>query len=118
MPEDPAQMWWGLMLLGLVAGIISGMLGLGSGTILIPVMVLVFGFAQKSAQGTALAVMVPMALLGALRYWQNPKIEVNFSVPALIVCGALVGTLIGTKLVGHIPAPMLKKIFGALKSFR
>ena len=64
--------WWVFILLGVCAGVLSGALGLGSGTILVPTLVLLFGFMQKSAQGMALAVMVPMALLGAFRYWKNP----------------------------------------------
>jgi uncharacterized membrane protein YfcA len=54
------------ILLGICAGTLSGLLGLGSGIILIPTLVLLCGFAQKSAQGTTLAVMVPMILVGAL----------------------------------------------------
>ncbi len=111
MPESLINMWWGLPLLGVVAGVLSGALGLGSGTILIPAMVLLFGLAQKSAQGTTLAVMVPMALLGAFRYWKNPDIDVNLLVVALVVGGALVGSLIGTELAARIPISALKKIF-------
>ena len=65
--EVPESPWWRFVLLGVVAGIISGMLGLGSGTLLIPALVFLFAFPQKSAQGTALVVMVPMALVGATR---------------------------------------------------
>ena len=89
--------WWVFILLGVAAGIISGTLGLGAGTVLVPALVLLLGFGQKSAQGMALAAMVPMAFLGALRYWRNPAIEMNHLVIALIVCGALAGTLFGTE---------------------
>lgn len=112
MLEQVTTMWWGLVLLGLAAGILSGALGLGSGLILIPIMVLLFGFAQKSAQGTALAVMVPMALLGAFRYWKNPQIEINLAVVGLIAAGALVGVIIGTELAGRLPGLTLRKVFG------
>ncbi|MBL7186469.1 MAG: sulfite exporter TauE/SafE family protein [Phycisphaerae bacterium] len=61
--------WWALVLLGILAGVVSGMLGLGSGAVVVPALVLAFGFPQKSAQGTALALMVPMAMLGAFRFW-------------------------------------------------
>lgn len=107
--------WWAYyVLLGIFAGILSGSMGLGSGIIVIPTLVLLFGFAQKNAQGTALAVMVPMALVGAFRYWKNPEIELNGLVIALIVCGALVGVIIGTELVFRIQGPVLKKIFAVV----
>ncbi len=105
------SIWWGLILLGLGAGILSGTLGLGSGTILIPVLVLIFCFPQKSAQGTALMVMVPMAAMGALLYWRHPEIEVPVGAAALIVAGALVGSVIGAKLATHVPGHVLRKVF-------
>ena len=103
--------WWVFIVLGLCAGVLSGALGLGSGIILIPILVLLCGFGQKNAQGMALAVMVPMALLGALRYWKNPQIEMNGMVIALIICGALVGVLVGTELASRLPSHILRKAF-------
>ena len=105
--------WWAFPVLGIVAGIISGMLGLGSGAVVVPTLVLVpiFAFEQKSAQGTALALMVPMALVGAFRYWKDPNIEVSLSIVALIALGALPGVLVGTHLVGLISGSALRKIF-------
>lgn len=103
--------WWTFIVLGVCAGVLSGTLGLGSGIILVPTLVLLCGFEQKSAQGMALAVMVPMALLGALRYWRNPAIEMNLVVIALIVCGALAGTLAGTELAGRLPSHVLRRVF-------
>jgi len=103
--------WWVFILLGICAGILSGALGLGSGTILVPAFVLFFDFAQKSAQGTALAVMAPLALVGALLYWKNTEIEMNGSVIVLITCGALVGAFIGTKLAFRLPSHILTKVF-------
>ncbi|MFZ2147799.1 MAG: sulfite exporter TauE/SafE family protein [Sedimentisphaerales bacterium] len=103
--------WWVFILLGIGAGIVSGTLGLGSGTVIIPALVLLCGFEQKSAQGTALAVMVPMALIGAIRYWKNPEIEMNAAIIALIVLGALAGVLAGTELVGRLPGSVLQKVF-------
>jgi len=106
-----SNLWWAFILLGVCAGVLSGALGLGSGTILVPTLVLLFGFMQKSAQGMALAVMVPMALLGAFRYWKNPQIEMNLAVVGLIVCGALVGALAGTELASCLPGHVLRKAF-------
>ena len=103
--------WWVFVLLGICAGVISGTLGLGSGTVIVPVLVLLCGFEQKSAQGTALAAMVPMALVGAVRYWKNPEIEMNAAIIALIVLGALAGVLAGTELAGRLSSHTLRKVF-------
>lgn len=103
--------WWVFVALGLSAGIISGMLGLGSGIIVVPALVFLCGFGQKAAQGTALAVMVPMALVGAIRYWRNPDIELQGTVIALIALGAIAGTLFGTELAGRLSGATLRRLF-------
>ncbi|MCP4258369.1 MAG: sulfite exporter TauE/SafE family protein [Planctomycetes bacterium] len=105
---------WVFVVLGICAGLMGGALGLGGGTVIVPTLVLICSFTQKSAQGTALAVMVPMALVGALRYWRNPDIEINALPVGLIICGALVGVLIGTELASRLPGHVLKKIFAAV----
>jgi len=106
--------WWVFVVLGIAAGILSGALGIGAGIILVPTLVLLCSFGQKSAQGMALAVMVPMALLGALRYWKNPQIEMNAVVIGLIICGALAGTLAGTELASWLPSHILRKAFAVV----
>ncbi len=106
--------WWIFVLLGICAGTLSGLLGLGSGIILIPTLVLLCGFAQKSAQGMALAVMVPMVLIGALRYWKNPEIEMNATVIGLIILGALAGALLGTELAARLSGHILRKLFAVV----
>ncbi len=103
--------WWGFVILGVCVGIFSGTLGVGGGTVIIPALVLLWGFGQKSAQGMSLAVMVPMALIGALRYWKNPEVEFDGWVIALIVLGAVAGTLAGTELAARLPAGILRKSF-------
>jgi len=106
-----SDQWWALILLGVCAGVVSGTLGVGSGVVVIPALVLLSNVEQKTAQGTALAVMVPMALLGALRYWRNPAIEMNLTVILLIVLGAVGGVLAGTELAGRLSGPILRKVF-------
>ena len=106
--------WWVFVVLGIGAGLMGGALGLGGGTLIVPTLVLVCSYGQKSAQGTALAVMVPMALVGALRYWRNPAIEIHALPIGLIICGALVGVLLGTELASRLPAHILKKVFAAV----
>lgn len=105
---------WIFIVLGIFAGLMGGALGLGGGTIIVPTLVLICGFTQKSAQGMALAVMVPMALVGALQYWRNPEIEIKALPVGLIICGALIGVLIGAELASRLPGHILKKIFAAV----
>ncbi|MBT3293981.1 MAG: sulfite exporter TauE/SafE family protein [Verrucomicrobia bacterium] len=104
---------WSLIALGLAAGLLSAMLGVGSGILLVPALVLIIGLPQKSAQGTALAVMVPMALVGAARYAANPNIDISFMRVALLSAGAIVGALIGAAIAARVPGIVLRRIFAA-----
>jgi len=99
------------LLLGLIAGVFSGFLGIGGGTIIIPALVYIFGLTQHQAQGTTLAIMVPpIGLLAALRYYYNG--DVNIPIAVFVAIGFLVGGLIGASFVKPIPDLILKKIFG------
>ncbi len=100
-----------LIVLGVAAGVISAMLGVGSGIVLVPALVLIMGLPQKSAQGTALAVMVPMALVGAARYAANPNIDISFMRVTLLSVGAIVGALIGAVIAARVPGIVLRRIF-------
>lgn len=100
-----------LVVLGVAAGILSAMLGVGSGILLVPALVLLMGLPQKTAQGTALAVMVPMALVGASRYMANPQIDISIARVALLSAGAVVGALIGAFIVSRVPGIVLRRIF-------
>ncbi len=106
--------WWIFILLGVGAGVLCGALGLGAGIILVPTLVLLCDFGQKSAQGMALAVMVPMVTLGALRYWKNPEVEMHGTIIGLITLGTLAGVLAGTELAARLSGPILRKIFAAV----
>lgn len=98
--------------LGLIAGIASGILGIGGGTILIPAMVFLFGLTQHQAQGTTLALMVPpIGLLAALRYYQSGNVKLGMA--AFICLGFFVGGLIGANMVQNVPELFLKRLFGA-----
>jgi len=99
------------ILLGLVAGIASGFLGIGGGIIMIPVLGKLFGRTQHQAQGTTLAIMIPpIGLLAALKYYYEGNANIQI---AIFVCiGFFVGGLIGAYLVTPVPEAILKKIFG------
>ncbi len=99
------------IILGLVAGILGGMFGIGGGAIIIPALVSLFGLTQHQAQGTTLAILVPpIGLLAAMRYYQAGNVKL---VIAVFVCiGFFVGGLIGANIAQHWSDPMLKKAFG------
>ena len=97
--------------LGLIAGILSGMFGIGGGTILIPALVFLLGLTQHQAQGTTLAIMVPpIGLLAAMRYYQSGNVKL--AMAGFICAGFFVGGLIGANLIQSLPEPILKKMFG------
>ena len=100
-----------LLLLGLLAGVFSGLIGIGGGLIIVPVLVLLFGLSQHMAQGTTLALMVPpIGLLAAWMYYKNGFVD--FKIAALICIGFFIGGLIGAKFATDIPEIALKRIFG------
>jgi hypothetical protein len=114
MPIQLLSSWWPYLLVGLLCGIYSATFGIGGGTIMVPVLVLIFGFAQKSAQGTCLAVMVPMALAAAIRYKLNPNIDVDLQVAAILAIGAVIGAVIGAGIAGHVSDTALRKMFAVI----
>jgi uncharacterized membrane protein YfcA len=98
--------------LGLFAGILGGMFGIGGGAILIPALVYLFGLTQHQAQGTTLAILVPpIGLLAALRYYYAGNVKLGMA--GFICLGFFVGGLLGAQLIQNVPDPMLKKMFGA-----
>ena len=104
-------MWHTYIVLGLMAGIASGFLGIGGGLILVPALVYFFGLTQHQAQGTTLAIMIPpIGLLAAWKYYAEGNVKLNMAT--FICIGFLVGGLIGAILVHKVPASILKKIFG------
>lgn len=113
MIEQLAGQWWLFILIGLGAGMLSGTLGVGSGIIVIPILVLIARLPQQTAQGTALALMVPMALLGAIRYWRQGDLQIDPAALLLMIAGALAGVLLGTDLAHRISGDLLRKIFAA-----
>jgi uncharacterized membrane protein YfcA len=106
-----SQPWWAYIVVGLVCGVFSATFGVGSGIIMVPVLVLAFALPQKSAQGICLAVMVPMALVGALQYKMNPDIQVNTGAVILLAVGGMVGAYVGANLAAWLPAMTLRRLF-------
>ena len=101
------------LLLGLITGIFSGLIGIGGAIIIIPSLVLLFGLSQHTAQGTTLALMVPpIGLLAAWVYYRQGFVDLK--IAALICAGFFVGGLVGAKFATEIPEPVLRRIFGAV----
>lgn len=102
-----------LILIGLVAGVFSGIIGIGGAIIIIPALVFILGMDQYTAQGTSLAVMLPpIGLLAALSYYKEGAVNLKY---ALIIAGAfLIGGFIGSKFALSIPEALLRKIFAVI----
>ena len=99
------------ILLGLLAGFASGLIGVGGGIVIVPTLVFLFGFSQSLAQGTTLALMIPpIGLLGAWTYYQQG--DVNIKAALLICIGFVVGSFFGAKMATNIPNEILSRIFG------
>jgi uncharacterized membrane protein YfcA len=100
-----------LILFGLAAGIMSGLLGIGGGIFIIPVLVFLLGFSQQTAQGTTLAMMVPpIGLLAAWAYYKAGFVDIK--VAGLMCIGFFIGGFFGAKLATALSGVTLSRIFG------
>lgn len=107
------SMWWGFILLGLTSGILGGLVGIGGGIIIVPVLVMLFGFAQHLAQGTSLAALLPPAgILAAWMYYRQGQVDVWAA--AWICLGFVFGGLVGAKLATSLSTVALKRVFGGV----
>jgi uncharacterized protein len=101
--------WAGLI--GLLVGTVSGSLGVGSAIILIPALVYILGFEQKTAQAMSLIVMAPMVLMAAIRYCMNPSVHVDVWVVTVLAVAAVLGANIGSSIAFALPGDVLRKVF-------
>ena len=102
-----------LVLIRVLAGILSGLVGVGGGIIMVPLLVLLLGFSQHQAQGTSLTVLVvPVTALAVFNYYKEGYI--NWKYAAIIAVFFVVGSYFGSKLAVGIDQKMLKKIFGVV----
>jgi uncharacterized protein len=99
------------IVLGILSGFLSGLIGIGGGTIVVPLLVIIFGLSQKTAQGTTLALLVPpIGILAAWTYYKQGYVD--FPIAGLICVGFIFGGLIGAKLATNISNQTLERIFG------
>jgi uncharacterized membrane protein YfcA len=100
----------GLGLLGLAAGSLSGLVGIGGGILIVPGLVFLLGFDQHSAQGTSLALLLPpLGVLAVIEYYRNGYVDIKAA--AIMAVLFFVGALLGAKLANHIDDMLLRKIF-------
>ena len=103
----------GFLAIGAVTGAVSGMFGIGGGVFVIPAMVWLYGFDQKAATGTSLAMLLPP--IGIVAFWQYYKADL-VSVPAalLLVAGFVAGSYLSAGYAIGLPQLLVKRMFGGL----
>ncbi len=100
------------ILVGLAAGFLSGLFGVGGGILMVPAMVIVLGVAQKLAHGTSLAAVLPISLAGVVGYALDDKID--WPVLGLLAVGAVAGAVVGTHILHRLPQRTVGFAFAAL----
>jgi len=107
-----------LILIGLAAGVLSGLIGVGGGIILVPALVYFLGYTQHQAQGTSLGVLTfPVTILAFLAYYRdamNTTSPIELKVILIVAGGFLIGGLVGSSLAIKIDQATLKKIFALI----
>ena len=102
-----------LITIGLIAGFLSGTMGIGGSVVMIPLLVLWLNFTQHEAQGTSLAVLsIPVTLLAAFNYYKEGYVNLKFAV--IIAVTFIIGGYLGSKFAISINQALLKKIFGVV----
>ena len=109
----PLPIILGLLLLGLMAGIFSGVVCVGGGIIIVPALVYLFGLSQHQAQGTTLGLlMFPVGILAVIQYYKQGYVDYRFVL--FIAIGFIAGGYLGGKLAVNIPDMIIKKVFALL----
>ena len=110
-PELPIKILI-LVIVGVVTGFLSGMMGVGGGSIMVPAMILLTGTDQVTAQGTSLLAMVPIGLAGAYAHWNLGT--VNKEILPLLIPGIVIGALAGSYMAHSIPDLALRLLFSVI----
>ena len=101
-----------IIIVGLAAGLLSGMFGVGGGILIVPALVLFAKMDQRIAHGTSLGAVLPISIASLITYWVND--HVDWPVAAWLALGAVAGAVIGTKLLHVLPHRTLALSFSAL----
>ena len=103
----------GLIIIGLLAGLLSGLVGVGGGIIMIPLFIMLLGLTQHQAQGTALfAMLPPIGILAAMNYYKAGFVKWEYA--AVIALTFVVGGYFGSKLAISLPDQTVRKVFGVI----
>jgi uncharacterized protein len=100
---------------GLVAGLLSGTIGIGGGLVFVPFMTIGFGIAQQLAQGTSLAAVIPTAVVGGVTHLRRGNVRRDAAV--LMGAAGVVGAAIGALIAVEVPSTILARVFGAFLLF-
>lgn len=102
-----------VILIGVLAGTLSGLVGIGGGIVIVPALVYLLGFSQKTAQGTSLGlILLPVGIFGVLQYYKQGHIDLN--VVWMLAIGFVIGGWLGGKIAVNLPQDTVKKIFAVL----
>ena len=101
-----------LLAIGFGIGILSGLLGVGGGIFLVPIMVGYLSLPQHSAHATSLLVVLPTAIAGSFVYSQHQQLD--YVMAFSLAIGAMVGAAVGAHFLKRIPAHQLKRYFGVM----
>jgi len=109
------SLWITAVALGIVAGVLSGLLGIGGGAIMVPAMTLLMGLSQHVAQGTSLLVIIPTAISGSITHFRMGNIRLPTA--AWLSLGGVVGAVAGALLALASPDQVLRLLFGGYLAF-
>jgi len=109
------SLWVMALLVGTVAGVLSGLLGIGGGAVMVPAMTLLMGLSQHLAQGTSLLVIIPTAIAGSITHFRMGNIRLETA--AWLSAGGVVGAVAGASLALASPDQILRLLFGCYLAF-
>jgi uncharacterized protein len=99
-----------LLAIGLVAGVLSGMFGIGGGLIIVPALLFILKMKEFEALGTSLATLIPpVSLLGAIEYWRNGHINLKYAT--LLALGLFVGAYFGARITLGLSPELVRRLY-------
>ncbi|MBL8024892.1 MAG: TSUP family transporter [Fibrobacteres bacterium] len=98
--------------IGIAAGFLGGLMGVGGGLIMVPAMTIILGMTQKSAQGISLAAIAPMAIYSFYRYYSMGHVQIDLKSIIALIVAAIIGAQIGTSLMSSMSNKSLQLVFG------